>query len=76
MDALDDIEALLLLFFALWLVVIENTKRQSKKGIEEARRKTLEKERELLQMLEDYEAEDAWLRAAKRRRVRVNERWS
>lgn len=72
MEALDDIEAVLLLLFALWLVVTENAKRQSNRRREEAKRKRLEMDREFSEIIKEYEAEDELLRAEKKRRVRVS----
>ena len=72
MKALDDIEAVLLLLFALWLVVTENAKRQSNRRRKEAKRKRLEMDREFSEIIKEYEAEDELLRAEKKRRVRVS----
>ena len=69
---MEDMEAVVYLLLVLWLFVTNKAKEDIQKRLQAARQNTTEKYRRVLEAVQQYEAEDETIQAAKRRRMRVS----
>ncbi|XP_070819612.1 uncharacterized protein [Chaetodon trifascialis] len=68
---MEDIEAMLYLLLGLWLFVTHKAREETQKRLRAARQNTLEKYKRVWEFIQQCDAEDEMLRAAKRRRIRM-----